>query len=313
MPPPPAGPATLRSRGQGSHRVHTGFTQPCANPPQFLQLLDASPSLLSGSFAPEHLPARTDPRRTLSPARFRGSPPLQPIPLARSARSLTTRTVLRQGLVENNPTIATEVLHRLMARPPPFHSPRSQRRPRTRPPPPASTPTPPPAPPPPQGAGDCAAFFAVLVQMEISLHSMEVVNRLSTTAALPTEACATFCFLRLLSPRTPGGALQGGVARLARGSSGRWAAPGLEPTDPAGGQVVHLYITNCIASCEAIKDKYMQNRLVRPPVRPSVRCVPLDDWPPAPRPRAGLPSVPRPLLSLRAGAPGRRPDSACWG
>jgi hypothetical protein len=93
--------------------------------------------------------------------------------------------------------------------------------------------------------------------MDMSLHSMEVVNRLAT--------------YNHAASATPSPALANTSASLKGASNKSLAAPA--PSAPPNSlftgepllhsEYIHLFISSCISSCENIQDRHAQNRLVR--------------------------------------------------
>ena len=148
---------------------------------------------------------------------------------------LTPRTLPR--LVESNPTIAIQCLIRLLS--PNGESPPTNDA---------------------NGASEGGLrndYLSALVNMDMSLHSMEVVNRLATYS-IPTAP----------TPPLPsnGGAKKGSKKKTSGKKGGikdRAAASTLASRPLVHPEYVHTYISNCIASCENIHDRYAQNRLVR--------------------------------------------------
>jgi len=74
-------------------------------------------------------------------------------------------------------------------------------------------------------------YLSALVGMDMSLHSMEVVNRLATCTVPLVDTVAS------TTPNNTGPLLHS--------------------------EYLHMYISNCISSCENIQDRHSQNRLVR--------------------------------------------------
>ncbi|KAJ3092127.1 hypothetical protein HK102_010407 [Quaeritorhiza haematococci] len=119
------------------------------------------------------------------------------------------------NLVENNPTLAIEALLRMM------------------------------------GSPKMNDYLQILVNINMSLHSMEVVNRLAMATGTAGSATTTTTSSSSSAP----------VASSSTTSSSSCAAVGTTGGLPA--EFMQMYISNCIGTCETIKDKYMQNRQVR--------------------------------------------------
>jgi CCR4-NOT transcription complex subunit 11 len=92
-------------------------------------------------------------------------------------------------------------------------------------------------------------YLSSLVGMDMSLHSMEVVNRL-VTHNLPASQLAA--------------ASSGNVGSDVGNKNQSTAAGGESASEPIlHPEYIHLFISSCIASCENVPDRHAQNRLVR--------------------------------------------------
>lgn len=88
-------------------------------------------------------------------------------------------------------------------------------------------------------------FLSALVGMDMSLHSMEVVNRLATYEVLVANED---------KPGSNKGRNGGGITTNKKRAGG---SPLIHS------EYIHMFISNCISSCENIQDRHNQNRLVR--------------------------------------------------
>jgi CCR4-NOT transcription complex subunit 11 len=92
-------------------------------------------------------------------------------------------------------------------------------------------------------------YLSSLVSMDMSLHSMEVVNRLATHNVDSSDTSNSSAVTR--------GVPTGARSKPPQRQAAQKPKPILHP------EYIHLFIGSCIASCENIQDRHAQNRLVR--------------------------------------------------
>lgn len=115
-------------------------------------------------------------------------------------------------------------------------------------------------PPPLVDEGKRNEYLSALVGMDMSLHSMEVVNRLATYS-VPKAATATEGTKKAgAKAANARGGRKSASARGGKSASGAADGGGRPLVHP---EYVHLFVSNCISSCENMQDRYAQNRLVR--------------------------------------------------
>jgi len=145
---------------------------------------------------------------------------LRPLRLIR-ASGLTPQNLPR--LVENNPMVATQCLLRLLS---PLTPEEGELKAQS------------------EEQND---YLSALVGMDMSIHGMEVVNRLAMYSQQQQQ----------LVDKKKTSKSQSQQKQLLSLKQPLQQEPLLHP------EYIHLYITNCISSCENIQDRHAQNRLVR--------------------------------------------------
>jgi len=103
---------------------------------------------------------------------------------------------------------------------------------------------------------ECNEYLSALVSMDMSIHSMEVVNRLATYS-VPEQSPPPQQRQQSKGKSNIKNHQQSLQQQLQKQNEQQQQQPLLHP------EYVRHFILNCISSCENIQNQYTQNRLVR--------------------------------------------------